>query len=43
MLPERSLLHVELNALDRIAVEEWWVIIVAKVVWIGQTIGTHFS
>jgi len=43
MFPEHRLLHEELNAFNRIAVEETCVIIVAKVVWIGQTIITHFA
>jgi hypothetical protein len=42
MFPECRLLHEELNAFNRIAVKEMGVIIVAKVVWIGQTIVTHF-
>jgi len=43
MFPERRLLHEELNAFKRIAVKGTCVIIVAKVVWIGQTIVTHFA
>ena len=41
MFPERRLLHEELNGFKRIAVIESCVIIVAKVVWIGQTIVIH--
>jgi hypothetical protein len=43
MFPERRLLHEELNAFSRIAVKETCVIIVPKVVWISETIVTHFA
>jgi len=43
MFPERRLLHKELNAFNRLAVKEMCVIIVAKVVGIGQKIVTHFA
>jgi len=43
LFPERGLLHEALNAINRIAVKETWVIIVAKVVWISQTIVTHVA
>jgi len=43
MFPECRLLHEELKAFSRIAVKETCVIIVAKVVSIGQTILTHFA
>jgi len=36
--PERRLLHEKLNAFDKIAVREMCEIIVAIVIWIGQTI-----
>jgi len=40
MFPECRLLHVEMNAFNRIEVGETYVIIVANVVWIGQMIET---
>jgi len=43
MFPEHRLLHDEFNTLDRIVVEEKWVIIVGKVVLIGQMIVTQFA
>jgi len=43
MFLECSLLNGELNAFDRIVVKETCLIIVAKVVWIGKTILTHFA
>jgi hypothetical protein len=43
MFPECRLLHEELNAFNRIAVKETCEIIVAKVVWFGHTIVTHFA
>jgi len=43
MFPERRLLHEEFNAFNRIAVKETSVIIVTKVVWIGQIVLTHFA
>ena len=43
MFPERRLLHEELNAFNRIVVEETCVILVAKVVLIDQPIVTHFA
>ena len=43
MFPERRLFHDELNAFNRIPVKERCVIIVAKVVWIGQTIVADFA
>jgi len=43
MFPERRLLHEQLNAFNRIAVKETCVIIVAKIVWISQTIVTYFA
>jgi len=43
MLPECRLLHEVLSAFNRIIVKEIFVIIVAKVVWIGQTIITDFA
>jgi hypothetical protein len=43
MFPERRLLIEELNALNCNAVNETCVIIVAKVVWISETIVTHFA
>jgi len=43
MFPECRVAHDELNAFNRIAVKETCVIIVAKVVWNGQTIVTHFA
>ena len=43
MFPERRLLNEELNAFNWIAVEEMCVIIITKVVSIGQTIVTHFA
>ena len=43
MFPECRLLDEELNAFNKIAVEEVCVIIVTKVVWIGQMIVTHFA
>jgi len=43
MFPERRLLHGALNAFNRIAVKAIYVIIVAKVVWIGQMILTHLA
>jgi len=36
-------MHEELNSFNRIAVTEMWVIIVARVVWIGQKIVTQFA
>jgi len=42
MFPEHRLLHEKLSTLNRIAVKETYLIIDAKVVWIGQTIVTHF-
>ena len=36
-------MHQQLNAFNRIAVKETCEIIVAKVVWISQTIVTHFA
>jgi len=43
MFPERRLLPEELNAFNRIAVKGTCEIILAKVVWIGQTIVIHFA
>jgi hypothetical protein len=43
MFPERRLLHEELNAFNTIVTKEMCVIILRKVVWIGQTIVTHFA
>jgi hypothetical protein len=43
MFPEHRLLQEELNGLNRVAVKEMCVIIITKVVWIGQTIETHFT
>jgi hypothetical protein len=43
MFPECRLLHEELNAFNRMAVNEMCVIIVTKVIWIGQTIVTHIA
>jgi serine/threonine-protein kinase RIO1 len=43
MFPECRLLHEELNEFNIIAVKETCVIIVAKIVWIGYTIVTHFA
>ena len=43
MFLECRLLHEELNASNRIAVEETCEIIVVKVVWIGQTIVKKFA
>jgi hypothetical protein len=43
MSPERRLLHEELNAFNRIAVKEPCVIIITKIVWIGQMIVPHFA
>ena len=43
MFPECRLLPEELNAFNRIAVKPTCVIIVAKVVWICQTIETNFA
>jgi len=42
MFPERWVLHEELNAFNRIAVQEMCIIIIAKVIWIGHMIMTHF-
>jgi hypothetical protein len=41
MFPECWLLHEELTAFNMIAGKEICVIIVTKIVWIGQTIVTH--
>jgi hypothetical protein len=41
MFPERRLLHELLNTVNRIVIKEMWVTIVAKVVWIGETILIH--
>jgi len=43
MVPERRVLHEELNAFHRIAAKETWVIIIVKVVWNSQTIVTDFA
>jgi len=43
MFSECRLLHEELNAFNRIAVKEMCVIMLAKVVWIGQMIVTHLA
>jgi hypothetical protein len=43
MFSEHGMLHVELNALNRIIVTEMCEIIIAKVDWIRQTIVTHFA
>jgi hypothetical protein len=43
MFPECRLVHEELNAFRGFADKEMCVIIVAKVVWIGETIVTHFA
>jgi len=43
MFPERSPLHEELNEFIWIAVNAMCLIIVAKVVWIGQMIVTQFA
>jgi hypothetical protein len=43
MFPESRLVHEELNAFHGFADKEMCVIIVAKVVWIGETIVTHFA
>jgi hypothetical protein len=42
MFLERSLVHMQLNGLNSIAVIETCVIIITKGVWIGQTIITNF-
>jgi len=41
MFPELRLLHQELNAFNRIGAKEKCVIVVANIVWIGQTIVIH--
>jgi hypothetical protein len=43
MFPDSRLPHDELNAFNRIAVNEACVSIVAKVVWISQMIVTHIA
>jgi len=43
MFPEHGLSHEELNAFNKIAVEETCAIIMMKIVWISQMIGTHFA
>lgn len=43
MFPEDRLLHEQLSAFKRIAVEEMCVIIVQNIVWMGQTIVMHFG
>jgi len=43
MFPEHRLLHAELNAYNLSAVKEMCAIIIAKDVWIGQTIVTHVA
>jgi hypothetical protein len=43
MFPEPRLLHEKLNEFNRMARKGMCVIIVAKVVQIGQTIVTHFA
>lgn len=43
MCPECRLLHEEVNAFNWIEVKETGVIMVTKLVWIGQTLVTHFA
>jgi len=43
MFPEYRLLHEELNAFNRIVVKQLYAIIVAKVVWISQTVVTQYA
>jgi len=43
MFPENRLLHEELNAFNRTVVKKIYVIIVAIVIWIGQTIVSQFA
>jgi hypothetical protein len=43
MFPERRLLHEELNEFNMITVKETCVIIIAKVVCIGQMDVIHFA
>jgi hypothetical protein len=43
MFPECRLLHKELNEFNRIAAKETYVIVIAKVVLIGEMIVTHFG
>ena len=43
MVSECGLLHDKINSFNQRAVKETYVIIVAKVVWIGKTILTHLA
>jgi len=43
MFPECRLLCEKLNAVNKIVVKRMCIIIVAKVVWIGQMFVTHFA
>jgi len=42
VIPERRLLHEELNVSNRIVVRETCVIVFVKFVWISQMTKTHF-
>jgi len=43
MFPEHRLLNEQLNTFNRIVVTETCIIVVTKVVWIGQMIEIHFA
>jgi len=43
MFPQHRLLHEEFNAFSKMAVNKTFLIIVAEVFLIGQTILTHFA